>query len=79
MRHDPDEPRGRQRARRLVLGAAALAARLLPMRGFEPWLPSQSGWELHISHWTGPLPDLEISPNWTYDGRWEGLFGRLPA
>jgi hypothetical protein len=51
--------------------------RLLPMRGFDPWLPSQSAWELHISHWSGPLPELEVSPNWTYDGRWQGLFGRL--
>ena len=33
--------------------------------------------ELHLSHWTGPLPELEVSPNWTYGGRWQGLFGRL--
>jgi hypothetical protein len=51
--------------------------RLLPMRGFDPWLPGQSAWELHISHWSGPLPQLEVSPNWTYGGRWQGLFGRL--
>lgn len=51
--------------------------RLLPMRGFDPWTPAQAAWELHVSHWTGPLPVLEVSPNWTYGGRWQGLFGRL--
>ncbi len=51
--------------------------RLLPMRGFEPWLPAQRAHELHVSHWTGPLPDLEASPNWTYGGSFQGVFGRL--
>ena len=51
--------------------------RLLPMRGFAPWTPRQAGRELHLSHWSGPLPVLEVSPNWTYGGRWQGLFGRL--
>jgi hypothetical protein len=51
--------------------------RLLPMRGFDPWLPGQKAFELHVSHWTGPLPVLEVSPNWTYGGSWQGLFGRL--
>jgi hypothetical protein len=51
--------------------------RLLPMRGFDPWTDRQKGWEQHVSHWSGPLPELEVSPNWTYDGHWQGLFGRL--
>jgi len=51
--------------------------RLLPLRGFEPFRPRQAAHELHLSHWTGPLPELEVSPNWTYDGRWQGVFGRL--
>ncbi|MDX6397360.1 MAG: hypothetical protein QOJ43_768 [Gaiellaceae bacterium] len=51
--------------------------RLLPMRGFEPFRPGQAAFELHVSHWTGALPQLEVSPNWTYGGRWQGLFGRL--
>ena len=51
--------------------------RLLPMRGVEPFLPGQASYELHVSHWSGPLPVLEVSPNWTYGGRWQGLFGRL--
>src|SRR5207244_7536144 len=28
-------------------------------------------------HWSGPLAQLEVSQNWTYNGRWQGLFGRL--
>jgi hypothetical protein len=51
--------------------------RRLPMRGVEPFRPDQAGHELHLSHWSGPLPVLEVSPNWTYGGRWQGLFGRL--
>jgi hypothetical protein len=47
------------------------------MRGFAPWLPDQAKLEYHVSHWTGPLAQLEVSQNWTYGGRWQGLFGRL--
>jgi hypothetical protein len=51
--------------------------RLLPMRGFAPWLPEQGKFEFHVSHWSGPIAELEVSQNWTYGGRWQGLFGRL--
>jgi hypothetical protein len=51
--------------------------RLLPMRGFVPWLPEQAKLEFHVSHWSGPLAQLEVSQNWTYQGHWQGLFGRL--
>jgi hypothetical protein len=51
--------------------------RLQPLRGFEPWTEEQRRVELHVSHWTGSLPTLEVSPNWTYDGQWQGVFGRL--
>jgi len=50
--------------------------RRLPLLGFDPWLPHHSNWELHVAHWSGPLPVLEVHPNWTYDGTWQGLFGR---
>lgn len=50
--------------------------RRLPLLGFEPWLPQHTNWELHVAHWSGPLPLLEAYPNWTYDGRWQGVFGR---
>ncbi len=51
--------------------------RLLPMRGIEPFRPEQAAFELHVSHWSGALPALEVSQNWTYGGAWQGLFGRL--
>jgi len=51
--------------------------RRLPNLGFDPWLPQQSNVELHVSHWSGELAVLEAYPNWTYDGAWQGIFGRL--
>jgi hypothetical protein len=51
--------------------------RRLPNLGFDPWLPYHTNLELHVSHWSGSLPVLEVYPNWTYGGRWQGLFGRL--
>ncbi len=51
--------------------------RLLPMRGFAPWRAEQGKLEFHVAHWSGPLAAFEVSPNWTYGGRWQGLFGRL--
>lgn len=51
--------------------------RRLPLLGFDPWLPHHSNWELHLSHFSGELPRLEVYPNWTYDGRWQGVFGRF--
>lgn len=51
--------------------------RALPNLGFAPWLPSQTNWELQVSHWSGPLPRLEVYTNWTYGGQFQGLFGRL--
>ena len=47
------------------------------MRGIDPFRPGQAAYELHVSHWSGALPVLEVSPNWTYGARWQGLFGRL--
>jgi hypothetical protein len=50
--------------------------RRLPLLGFDPWLSHHTNWELHLSHWSGELPLLEAYPNWTYDGAWQGIFGR---
>ena len=57
--------------------ALQLWQRGLPLLGFDSWLPAQSAWELHVSHWSGGLAELDVSTNWTYDRTWEGLFGRL--
>ena len=37
---------------------------------------SQGAWELRLSHWTGALPVLEISTDWSWH-RFDHLFGRL--
>ena len=51
--------------------------RRLPNLGFDPWLPYHTNVELHLAHWSGELPVLEVYPNWTYNGAWQGIFGRL--
>ena len=51
--------------------------RNLPMRGYEPWLSKQRGVELHVSHWSGELPVLQVFSHWTYDRSTQGIFGRL--
>jgi hypothetical protein len=51
--------------------------RIQPMRGLPAFKPWHMRWELHLSHWSGPLAVLQVSPNWTYGGMWQGLFGRL--
>jgi hypothetical protein len=51
--------------------------RALPDLGELPWLPAQSAWELHLSHWSGPLPVLEIHLDWVNTQKARHLFGRL--
>ena len=51
--------------------------RRLPLLGFEPWLAAQSSIDLLVAHFSGQLPVLEAYANWTYGGRWQGIFGRL--
>jgi len=49
----------------------------LPDLGFAPWLPKQSAWELHLSHWTGALAQVESYTDWIYGGRFHDIFVRL--
>ena len=49
----------------------------LPHRGYAPWLPRQTEWELHVSHWTGPLAQLDAYADWAFNGQAHDLFGRL--
>jgi hypothetical protein len=37
---------------------------------------TQGAWELHLSHWRGPLAQLVIDQNWAY-GKYRHIFGRL--
>jgi len=48
-----------------------------PLLGFDPWLPRHTAWELHLSHWSGELPVLEVYRHFTYGGQFHGLFGRF--
>ena len=51
--------------------------RVQPLRGVAAFLPGHMAFELHLSHWTADLAVLEVSPNWTYGGSLQGLFGRM--
>ena len=51
--------------------------RLLPNLGLDPWLPRQRAVELHISHWKGPIAQLEVYADWVMGARWHEVFGRL--
>ena len=49
----------------------------LPDLGMLPWLSHQSEPELHLSHWSGSLAQLEILTDWIYGRRNHHLFGRV--
>ncbi len=51
--------------------------RMLPNLGYVPWLQSQRVWELRLSHWRGPVAQLEVWLDWVYSRRFHHLFGRL--
>jgi hypothetical protein len=48
----------------------------LPNLGFTPWAPELRQWELHLSHWTGPLARLEVWQDRVGARRTQRLFGR---
>jgi hypothetical protein len=45
----------------------------LPNYGLAP-SPEQAAWELHLSHWTGEVPQLTIKTDWAYR-RFDHLYG----
>ena len=47
----------------------------LPDLGFTPWRPDLSAKWLEVSHWSGPLPTLEVHMGWVYSG-YQQIFGR---
>ena len=49
----------------------------LPHPGYPPYKAGQTDWEFDVSHWTGPLADLEVHADWAFDGQAHNLFGRL--
>jgi hypothetical protein len=56
--------------------AAQSWRRTLPNFG-GPARASLGQWELHLSHWSGPLAQLDAWTDWVYGGRYHHLFGRL--
>jgi hypothetical protein len=48
----------------------------LPDLGFTPWAPALRAQWLEVSHWTGPVAQLETGMDWVYNGRFQDLFGR---
>ena len=51
--------------------------RMLPNLGLDPWSPTQAVRELHLSHWRGELPKLEVYTDWVYSKHFHHLFGRF--
>jgi hypothetical protein len=51
-------------------------ARLLPNFGAKPSSFEQSARELRLSHWRGPIAELEIETDWAWR-RFDHLYGRL--
>ena len=51
--------------------------RNLPHRGVAPWTAAQAESDLRISHWTGPLADVELYADWAFGGEAHDIFGRL--
>jgi hypothetical protein len=49
----------------------------LPHRGYPPYKPGQTDWELDVSHWTTQLAQLEVHADWAFGGAAHNLFGRL--
>jgi hypothetical protein len=45
--------------------------------GFKPFLPVHTAYELHVSHWSGALPQLTVGVHWTYGHSAIGVFGQF--
>jgi hypothetical protein len=50
--------------------------RMLPNLGFKPWRPDQSVLELRISHWKGPIAQIDVFPNWAWGNQYRQLVGQ---
>ena len=51
--------------------------RNLPHRGWKPWTSWQRAWELRLSHWVGPLAQVDLYTDWAFNGDAHGIFGRM--
>ena len=62
--------------RRTARSASVLAAPPAAPR-IRSVAPDPGRLRVHVSHWSGPLPVLEVYVNWTYGLQFQGLFGQL--
>jgi hypothetical protein len=46
----------------------------LPDYGVAP-TKAQSQIEIHLAHWTGPLPVLDVHVDWAWGGQWNHFWG----
>jgi hypothetical protein len=64
----------------LVAACTAPDGSYWALQAWRRLVPNYGGtsglWELHASHWSGPLPRLQVWQDWSY-GRFQHLFGRL--
>jgi hypothetical protein len=51
--------------------------RALRDNGWNPKNSTESAWELHVSHWSGPLPDLWFKADWIYAGAKGGPYDHI--
>src|SRR5262249_45344064 len=51
--------------------------RMLPNLGFKPWKPEQAVFELHGSHRTGAIAQLQVWTDWAWGGRVDQSGGGL--
>ena len=51
--------------------------RMLPNYGVKATKPSQTAWELRLSHWDTDLPVLDVYLDWAYHEHYDHLFGVL--
>jgi hypothetical protein len=49
--------------------------RPLPNYGVKPRTALDGAFELRLSHWKGPLPELEVHDDWSFAGRFDHLYG----
>jgi hypothetical protein len=48
----------------------------VPNFGAAPWTARQRSFSIRVSHWTGPVAQIELHADWIYAGRWHEVFGR---
>jgi hypothetical protein len=56
--------------------AAQAWNRAWPDLGYTPWTTELAQKWLEVSHWRGPLPQLELHMGWVWSNRFQQLFGR---